>query len=117
MALIPIVFVQSKSKRVCLCLSSGERGSEGEKDRNKDPSVREANESPLPTPNRSLGTAEKDNSLVAIVVGVFFLEGLLTEGNTTASQHAKVNNYNDIVDVLRGEEDAFCQLVTGGGCA
>jgi len=90
MALIPIVFVQSQSKRVCLCLSSGER--EWGRERQKQgPICQRGARIPLPTPNRSLGTAKKDNSLVAIVVGVwvFWHEGRLsTKGTTTASQQA-----------------------------
>lgn len=65
MALIPIVFVQSQCKRVCLCLCFGERERGREKGRNKDPSVREANVSPLSSPNRPHGTRARDNSLVA----------------------------------------------------
>lgn len=60
-----------------------------EKARNKDPSVREANMSPLSSPNRSPGTHARDNSLVArVVVFGFFAHNL-----SHKKQHqSKINN-------------------------
>lgn len=101
-ALIPIVFEQSQCKRVCLCLCFGLRERKRrEKARNKDPSVREANMSPLSSPNCSPGTHARDNSLVArVVVFGFFAhrKGISTirNGNTVILITAQRTRRRDV---------------------